>query len=69
MFKALVTGSTRTLTEQLVCPAVERLAGSGILALFIVLDGSEVSQSPHKAPEVYLVLSRNQTQNITEEEK
>lgn len=47
-----------TLTEQLVCPAVERLAGWGVLVLLIVLDRSEVSQSPHEAPEVHLVLSK-----------
>lgn len=46
------------LTEQLVCPAVERLAGCSILVLLVVLNGSEVSQGPHEAPEVYLVLSK-----------
>lgn len=51
------------LTEQLVCPAVEWLTGSCVLVLFIVLDWPEVSQGPHEAPEVYLVLSENQRQN------
>lgn len=52
-----------TLTEQLVSPAVEWLAGSGILVLLIVLNWSEVSQCPHEAPEVYLVLSKNRQKN------
>lgn len=51
-----------TLTEQFVCPAVEWLAGWGVLVLLIVLDGSEVSQGPHEAPEVYLVLSKTNKQ-------
>lgn len=50
-----------TLTEQLVCPAVQGLADSGVLALLIVLDWSEVSQGPHETPEVHLVLSAKQT--------
>ena len=32
-----------SLTQQLVGPAVERLADGGVLALLVVLDGPEVS--------------------------
>ena len=51
------------LTEQLVGSAVERLAGRVILVLLVVLDGSEVGQGPHEAPEVHLVLAETQPQN------
>lgn len=47
------------LTEQLVRPAVERLAGRGVLVLLVVLDWPEVSQSSHEPSEVHLVLSAN----------
>lgn len=56
----LVTAPLHRLTEQLVCPAVEWLAGGGVPALLIVLNWSEVSQGPHETPEVYLVLSKSQ---------
>lgn len=46
-----------SLTQQLVGPAVERLAG-GVLVLFVVLNRPEVSQGSHEAPEVHLVLSK-----------
>lgn len=49
-----------TLTQQLVRPAVERLAGRGVLVLLVVLDGPEVSQGSHEAPEVHLVLPKKQ---------
>lgn len=49
-----------SLTQQLVCPAVERLTG-GVLVLLVVLNGPEVSQGPHEAPEVHLVLSKIKT--------
>lgn len=52
------------LTQQLVCPAVERLAGGGVLVLLVVLDRPEVSQGPHEAPEVHLVLSRIKTASL-----
>lgn len=53
-----------TLTQQLVRPAVERLAGCCVLVLLVVLDWPEVSQSSHEAPEVHLVLSgRHKTVN------
>lgn len=50
-----------SLTQQFVCPAVERLAGGGVLVLLIVLNRPEVSQGPHEAPEVHLVLSEVKT--------
>lgn len=46
-----------TLTEQLVCPAVEWLRRWGVLVLLIVFDWSEMSQGSHETPEVHLVLS------------
>lgn len=49
------------LTQQLVGPAVEGLADSDAL-LLVVLNGSEVSQNPHEAPEVHLVLATKQRQ-------
>lgn len=58
MFRTLLSSST--LTQQLVGPAVERLAGCSVLVLLVVLDGPEVSQSTHEAPEVDLVLSEKQ---------
>lgn len=50
-----------TLTKQLVCPAVERLTGDGVLVLLVVLNRPEVSQGPHEAPEVHLILSKTKT--------
>lgn len=50
-----------TLTQQLVCPAVERLADGSILVLLVVLNRPEVSQGPHEAPEVHLVLTTIKT--------
>lgn len=50
-----------TLTQQLVCPAVERLASGSILVLLVVLNRPEVSQGPHEAPEVHLVLTTIKT--------
>lgn len=57
-------GSRRaaSLTQQLVGPAVEGFAGSGVPVLLVVLDWSEVSQSPHEAPEVDLVFSDDREQ-------
>lgn len=49
------------LTQQLVYPAVERLGGGSILVLLIVLNRPEVSQGPHEAPEVHLVLTTIKT--------
>lgn len=49
------------LTQQLVCPAVERLASGSILVLLVVLNRPEVSQRPHEAPEVHLVLTTIKT--------
>lgn len=56
-----VKGAGPSLTQQLVGPAVERLAGGGVLVLLVVLDGPEVGQGPHEAPEVHLVLPTTQT--------
>lgn len=52
-----------SLTQQFVCPAVERL-NSGVLVLLVVLNRPEVSQGPHEAPEVDLVLSKNKNSVI-----
>lgn len=49
------------LTQQLVCSAVERLASSSILVLLVVLNRPEVSQGPHEAPEIHLVLTTRKT--------
>lgn len=49
------------LTQQLVRPAVERLAGDGVLVLLVVLDRPEVGQRPHEAPEVHLILPEIKT--------
>lgn len=45
------------LTVQFVASAVEWLWSIHIFALFIILNGSEMSQSSHESTEVYLVLS------------
>lgn len=50
-----------SLTQQFVCPAVERLAGGGVLVLLVVLNGPEVSQGPHEPSEVHLVFSEGKT--------
>jgi len=49
------------LTEQLVGSAVERLADRRVLVLLVVLDGPEVGQRAHEAPEVHLVLAGKRT--------
>lgn len=45
------------LTVQFVASAVEWFRSIHIFALFVILNGSEMSQSSHESSEVYLVLS------------
>jgi hypothetical protein len=42
---------------QVVAPAVEWFQSIHIIALFVILNGSEMSQSSHESSKVYLILS------------
>lgn len=45
------------LTEEFVGPAVERLSRCQVFVFLVVLHRTEVSQSPHEASKVHLILT------------
>lgn len=55
--KASILSTKLLLTVQFVASAIEWFWSIHIFALFIILNGSKMSQSSHESTEVYLVLS------------
>ncbi len=62
-------GVWAALTEEFVGPAVERLARTQVFVFLVILHRTKVSQSPHEAPKVHLILTEiHETERETQKD-